>query len=452
MSDRKTLITDLSEGPVFASLARFAVPIMLANLLQALYSMVDLIVVGQFGGSAGLSAVGIGGQIQSLFLAVGMGFANGGQIVISQQVGQKSTRISRTVGTMLTMELLLAIIAGLTGILFYNPILTLMNTPDAAWDQAVRYMVICSTGMIFIYGYNALCAILRGMGESKLPMVFVGIASVVNIILDLIFVGIFQMGAGGAALATVLAQGIAFVCALVQMYRKRDAVGFDFRLRSFKIDGEQLRALCRLGVPLVVQSFMITASITFINAQVNAYDVVASAVDSVGGKLNTVVNVVTGAISTAAASMIAQSFAAQKIERVKQTVRACMLICMIWFVILATCYLLLPRQIFSIFTSEEAVLDLAPVYLRFAVVWLLALCSMNAPYSLVSGVGFASFNLVVGLLDGVVARIGLSMLLGHFMGLTGFWLGNGLAGFVTTILMGVYYLSGRWKTRALVTE
>ena len=452
MGEKETIITDLSEGPVFSSLARFAVPIMLANLLQALYSMVDLIVVGQFGGSAGLSAVGIGGQIQSLFLAVGMGFANGGQIVISQQVGQKSTRISKTVGTMLTTELLLAVVAGFIGIVFYNPILTLMNTPDAAWDQAVQYMGICSTGMIFIYGYNALCAILRGMGESRLPMVFVGIASIVNILLDLLFVGVLQMGAGGAALATVLAQGIAFVCALVQMYRKREAVGFDFRLHSFRVDGEQLRALCRLGVPLVVQQFMITGSITFINAQVNAYDVVASAVDSVGGKLNTVVNVVTGAISTASASMIAQSYAAGKTERVKQTVRACMLICMVWFVILAACYLLLPRQIFSIFTSEEAVLDLAPTYLRYAVVWLLALCSMNAPYSLVSGVGFASFNLVVGLLDGVVARIGLSMLLGHFMGLTGFWLGNGLAGFVTTILMGIYYLSGRWKTRALVTE
>lgn len=125
---------------------------------------------------------------------------------------------------------------------------------------------------------------------------------------------------------------------------------------------------------------------------------------------------------------------------------------MAWWAVLTVCYLLLPRQIFGLFTSDPEVLDLAPTYLRFAVVWLLALCSMCAPFSLVEGIGYASFNLVVGLLDGVVARIGLSMLLGHFQGLTGFWLGNGLAGFVTTITMGVYYLTGRWKKRQLVTD
>ena len=129
-----------------------------------------------------------------------------------------------------------------------------------------------------------------------------------------------------------------------------------------------------------------------------------------------------------------------------------MVICMGWFFLLGTCYLLFPRQIFSLFTSDPAVLELAPTYLRFAVIWLLALCSMDAPFALVNGIGYASFNLVVGLLDGVVARIGLSMLLGHFMGLTGYWLGSGLAGFVTTILMGLYYLSGRWQDREPVTH
>ena len=118
-----------------------------------------------------------------------MGFSNGGQIVISQQVGAKSEKISRTIGTMLTTELILAVIAGFIGIGLHAPILELMNTPSAAWQEAVHYLIICSCGMIFIYGYNALCAILRGMGESKLPMVFIAIASVVNVILDLLFVG-----------------------------------------------------------------------------------------------------------------------------------------------------------------------------------------------------------------------------------------------------------------------
>lgn len=452
MSKQKTLITNLSEGPVLGGLLRFAVPLMMANLLQAVYSMVDMIVVGQFGGPVGLSAVGIGGQLSTLFLAIGMGFSSGGQVVISQQVGSGSQKLSKTIGTLLSLEVILAIVSMLVGILLYRPILTAMNTSEAAWSETVSYHIICCCGMLFIYGYNALCAILRGMGESKLPMIFVAISSLVNVVLDLVFVGLFHWGAGGAAAATVISQALAFVCAAVYLYRHKDAVQFDFRLKSFAIDLHQLKALCRLGIPAVLQQFMITGSITFINSQINAYGLVASAVDSVGGKLNSVVNIISGALSTASATMIAQSFGARKLDRVRQAYRACMTVCMVWFLILAACYLLLPKQIFGLFTSDPEVLDMAPLYLRYAVIWLLAICSMDAPFSFVQGIGHANLNLVVGILDGVVARIGLSLLLGHFMGLTGFWLGSGLAGFVTTIIMGIYYLSGRWKTRQLVTD
>lgn len=452
MSRSKTLINDMSQGPVLKSLAAFALPIMLSNVLQAVYAMVDMMVVGQFVGSAGLSAVGIGGQIQNLFLAVGMGFSLGGQIVISQQVGAKSQRMSKTIGTLLSMELILAILVGFIGVAFHRPLLTMMNTPAESMTDATNYLIICSLGMIFIFGYNALCSILRGMGESKLPMVFIAISSLVNVVLDLLFVAVFHWSAAGAAAATVLSQGIAFIFALVYLIRHKEAVGFDFKLHSFRIDKEQCKSLCRLGIPQVLQQFLITGSITFINAQVNAFGVVASAVDSVGGKLNTVANIVSGSFSAATATMVAHSFGAREMERVKKAHWACMAICMIWWVILGGCYLLFPRQIFGLFTSDAPVLDMAPEYLRYAVVWLLALCSMCAPYAVVEGLGYASFNLIVGLIDGVAARIGLSVLLGSLMGLPGYWLGSGLAGFVTTIVMGIYFLSGRWKTRQLVTE
>lgn len=452
MTKQKTLVTNLSEGPVLQGLLRFAVPLMLANLLQAFYSMVDMIVVGQFCGPEGLSAVGIGGQVANLFLAIGMGFSGGGQVVISQQVGSGSQKLSRTIGTLLSLEMILAIVSMVIGICFYRPILSAMNTSEAAWSEAVSYHIICCLGMVFIYGYNALCAILRGMGESKLPMVFVAIASAVNVVLDLLFVGGFHWGAGGAAAATVISQGIAFLCAAVYLYRHKEAAQFDFRPKSFAIDMTQLKALCRLGVPAVMQQFMITASITFINAQINGYGLVASAVDSVGGKLNSVVNIVSGAVYTATATMMAQSFGARKMDRVKKCYRTCMAVCMVWFVLLSACYLLFPRQIFGFFTDDPEVLNMAPLYLQYAIIWLLALCSMDAPFALVQGVGHAKLNLIVGILDGVVARIGLSLLLGHFMGLTGFWLGSGLAGFVTTIIMGIYYHTGRWQNRQLVTE
>ena len=454
MSAEKTLVNDMSQGPVLKGLIRFAIPMILANLLQAVYSMVDMIVVGQFGGPAGLSAVGIGGQLTNLFLAVGMGFSNGAQVVISQQVGMKSKKISKTIGTLLTTELLLAVIVGAIGIVFHQGILGLMNTPSAAWQEAVGYLVICSCGMIFIYGYNALCAVLRGMGESKLPMVFIAVASLVNVVLDLVFVGIFHWGASGAAAATVIAQGVAFCCAAVFLYRHKEAVQFDFRLRSFAIDREQLGALCRLGIPSVVQQFLITISITFVNAQVNAFDVTASAVDSVGGKLNMVANIITGAISTAAATMIAQSFGARKMDRVKHAFRACMAICMVWWVILSACYLLFPRQIFTIFTTDEAVLALAPTYLRISCIGFAASIFNSSFNSVINGIGFTSLSMAIGLLDSVVARISLSLLLGIVlgMGLNGFFLGHALAIWVTALMAFGYYLSGRWEHHKLAVQ
>ena len=452
LSNEKTLINDMSRGPVLTKLFRFALPIMLANLLQAVYSMVDMIVVGQFCGPGGLSAVGIGGQLSFLFLTVGMGLGNGGQIVISQQVGMKSGKIAKTVGTMITMEFLAALVIGAIGVVFHNPILDLLNTPPEARSNAVSYLLLCSSGMIFIYEYNAICAILRGMGESRLPLVFIAVASLVNIVLDLLFVGVLGWEAAGAAAATVIAQGVAFFIGAVYLYRHRTALGFDFKLRSFRIDREQMIALCRIGIPNVVQQILITGSITFINAQINAFGVTASACDSIGGKLNSVANIVAGSVSTASSTMIAQSFGARNMERVRKAVRACFLINMVWWILLGGCYLLFPRFIFRMFTSDAAVLSMAPLYLRYAVIWLLALCSMNAFYAPVNGIGFASFNLIVGLIDGVAARIGLSLLLGSLMGLPGYWLGSGLAGFVTTLSMGFYYLTGWWTKREAVTR
>ena len=132
--------------------------------------------------------MGIGGQLLNMFLCIGMGFGFGAQILLSQQVGAKDHDLQPTIGTLFTTELIASIVFGILGIVFCNPLLSIMNTPDAVWADARSYTIICCCGMVFIYGYNAVCAILRGMGESKLPMIFIAIASVVNLVLDLLFV------------------------------------------------------------------------------------------------------------------------------------------------------------------------------------------------------------------------------------------------------------------------
>ena len=448
----KEIAKDLTHGPVLRQLATFALPVALANALQAVYSMVDMIVVGQFVGSGGLSAVGIGGQLLNMFLSIGMGFSFGAQVLLSQQVGAKDKDLQPTIGTLFTMEIVASIVFGILGIVFCGPLLEVMNTPMVAWDEAVDYTVICCLGMLFIYGYNAVCGILRGMGESKLPMIFVAIASVVNLVLDLLFVAGFGMGAGGAALATVIAQGVSFVTSLVYLVKNKERFGFDFKLRSFKPSKRHMIPILKIGIPYIAQMLLITVSMMYVNAQVNVYGVTASAVDSIGNKLNSVINIVVGAIAVSGATMVGQCFGARKLDRVKQCHRACLAVCMISFVVIAAAYLLLDEQIFGIFSADPEVIAMAPSYMRIAVVWVLSMTSMTAPYCILDGVGNAMLGLVISLLDGVVGRIGLCIILGKVMGLEGFWLGNALAGFITTIMAGGYYLSGRWKKRDLLLK
>lgn len=443
----KQIAKDMTQGPVLRQLAVFALPVALANALQAIYSMVDMVVVGQFVGSAGLSAVGIGGQLLNMFLCIGMGFSVGAQVLLSQQVGAQDHDLQPTIGTLLTTELVASVIFGLLGVLLSDQLLGVMNTPQEAWTDAKAYTIICCLGMVFIYGYNAVCGILRGMGESKLPMIFIAIASLVNLVLDLVFVALLHMSAAGAALATVLAQGVSFAISLVYLYRNRERFGFDFKLRSFRPVPERLVPICKLGVPYIAQCLMITCSMMYVNAQVNAFGVTASAVDGIGNKLNSVVNIVIGAISIASATMVGQCFGARKFDRVKQCYRACLAVCMIALVVIGGCYLLFSEQIFSLFSADPNVIAMAPKYMVIAVVWVASIATMTAPYSVVDGVGHAMLGLVISVMDGVVARIGLCILLGHVMGLEGFWLGNALAGFVSTLMAGSYYYSGRWRNR-----
>jgi putative MATE family efflux protein len=227
---KDTMIKDLTQGSVGKELLRFAFPFMLSNALQTVYSLVDMVVVGQFEGSAGLSAVSIGGQITWLLSCLAIGYASGGQIFISQLVGAGDhAGVRRTIGTLFSAVTIFSLIFTVLGIGLHTPLLSVLNTPDEAFSQAADYVVICSAGMFFVYGYNTVSAILRGMGDSTRPFVFIAISAILNVILDLILVGPAGMGAAGAALATTVSQAASYIISIIYLYIHRDSFGFDFK-------------------------------------------------------------------------------------------------------------------------------------------------------------------------------------------------------------------------------
>ena len=449
----KTMIRDLTQGSVTRELILFSLPFILSNVLQTIYNLVDMVVIGQFVGATGLSAVSVGADLLQLMTMLCAGFATAGQIIISQYVGSGDREsISRTVGNMFTIILSAAVVLSVICCIFVEPILHLVNTPPEAWVQAKRYSVTCFVGLVFVFGYNIVSAILRGMGDGNRPLMFIAIASVVNLVLDVLFVAVFRLEAFGAALATILAQGISFAVSLIYLYRRKEAFGFDFKPASFRIQREQALKLCRMGFPLAVQYGAIMLSVIFVNSFINSYGVVVSATNGVGNKLRNLANIVMLSISTAAATMCGQNLGAKKFDRVKRIVWVSFAINVGYTALLAVALLCWPEQIFRLFTSDEAVLAWAGRYMPVAVVSFLASAMMMPFNAVINGLGYASLSLVIGLLDSVVARIALALILGGRFGVLGYWYGNALAGFVTVILAMAYYFSGRWKTRKLLVE
>lgn len=453
MNKENTMIRDLTTGSVTRLLLIFAFPLLLSNLLQTVYNMVDMIVIGQFVGSTGLSAVSIGGDVMHMLTFLVMGFSNAGQVILSQYIGAGNReKVKGTIGTMFTVILASALVITLIVGLCMDGLLHLLNTPAECYVYTKQYAMTCVLGMVFIYGYNLVSAIMRGLGDSKHPFIFIAVATIVNLLLDLLFVAAFHMGPLGAALATVIGQGVSFLWAIVYLYRRREAFGFDFKLRSFKPDREVLPKLLKLGFPMCLQSAAIQISMLFVNAFINAYGVVAVAVTGIGNRLGAITAVVTNALSTAGSSMVGQNLGAEKYDRIPRIVGISFVIDMAFALILSLLTIFFPRQIFGMFNSDAEVLDMAMTYIPVAVLLYVGFAMRSPFFGLINGSGNAKLNLIVGLLDGVVCRIGLALLMGLAldMGIMGFWLGNAFAGYMPFFIGGVFFLTGKWKTRRLI--
>ena len=451
----KTMINDLTTGSVGKQLLRFSFPFMLSNALQTVYNLVDMVIVGQFVGATGLSAVSIGGQITWLLCCLAIGFTSGGQIFISQLVGAGDRQaLKRTIGTLFTVIAVFSVLFTVLGIALHAPLLKLLNTPAEAMQEAKDYVVICSAGMFFVYGYNTVSAVLRGMGDSKRPFVFIAIAAGLNVVLDILFVGPLGMKSAGAALATTLSQAISFVISMIYLVKNKESFGFDFKLRSFAVDKQTFKALCNLGLPLTVQNTAINVSMLYVSAGINNYGLVFSSVYGIGGKLQSLMFIITNSISTASSSMFGQNLGAGKMDRVKKIFWYGNLICVVFFIAVAVICLAFPEQIFRLFTQDAEVIAQAAAFMVTLVVMFSGFATMTTGIALVNGIGNGSLSLIIALLDGVVVRIGLCILFAGplNMGVWGYFWGNALAGYVSTIMGDFYYFSGLWKKRKLMIE
>ncbi|MBM6828564.1 MATE family efflux transporter [Anaerotignum lactatifermentans] len=396
------------EGKILPSLIKFAIPLMLSLVLQALYSGVDLMVVGKFGSTASISAVSTGGQVMQSATVIITGLTMGVTVLLGQAIGAgKQEETAAIVAGQI--RLLIVVSLFLTGLLVYfaEDAARLVHVPEKALPEAVSYIRICASGMIFITAYNAVSGIFRGMGDSRSPFLFVLIACIINIILDLIFVGIFHLSAAGAAMATVSAQGCSFLFALLYMTAIKDRLPFRMTKDSFRQKGS-IRRILAMGVPIAAQDFQVNISFLIITAIINTLGLVESASVGIAEKLFIFLALVPMSFMSALSAFVAQNVGAGKTERATKAFFAAVRISFSCGFLVFLLTFLQGDLLASIFTSDPQVIASTQLYLKS--------CSFEYLFTAVNfcllgyfnGRGKTRFVLIQGILTVFAVRIPLS--------------------------------------------
>lgn len=315
MTEKKEL--SFTEGSVFSSLVRFAIPVLGALILQAAYGAVDLLVVGQFGDAASISAVGTGSSFMNMVTFIITSLAMGSTVIIGQHIGEKKPKeAGNAVGTTIVLFLVIGIVLTVLLEVFAGNIVSLLQVPAESAEKAVLYIRICSGGVLVIIAYNVISGVLRGVGNAKLPFLFVGIACVFNILGDLFFAGVLHMDVAGVAIATVLAQLISvFVSAFVL---RRQTLPISFSKKQCRIYGRELKLILTVGIPIALQEAMVQISFLVINTIINGMGLLPSAGYGIAQKVVSFIMLVPSSVMQSVSAFVAQNIGAGKRERAKK--------------------------------------------------------------------------------------------------------------------------------------
>lgn len=456
---------DLTSGSVVGQLMRFSLPFLLSNLLQALYNMADMLIVSRFCGAVGSAAVSMGGQVTILVINLISGLAVGGTVLIAQYIGAKRQEdVERTVATMFTLYLIAGAVITVAMLLSGGWILRAMNASDEAFDDTLAYLNICMGGTLFVVGYNAVSAVLRGMGDSKHPLIFVAISAGLNVVLDLVLVGPLHMGPAGAAWATIASQAVSLIISVVFL-RRRNFV-FDFHPRSFRIHKGYVGKLVSLGLPASLQGTLVSFSFMVLTGIANIVAVtplVGTTVLGIAGKVNSVAILPSMAMQASVSSLVGQNMGAGKTDRARKTMLAAMGFAFLMSAAVFALVNLFPGGIVQVFLGSSETENMSAETLAHCVaygaeyLWMISYDYLLTSVlfcitGLAMGVGQTLFSMCNGILSSLLLRIPAAYLFGKVLG----WglAGVGLAAPCASaggLLVGVIYLlTGSWKKGRLV--
>ena len=406
--------TDLLNGSVCRTLIGFSVPFVLASLLQMAYTSVDVYFMGKYASSTALAGtfqgMGIVGALTYFFY----GIANGGAVLLGQEVGaEKKQDASRTLGNLITLSAVSAVLAMLLIEFCGKIFIAWMNVPEEAVDESWKYLHTCMFGLVFVMGYNIVSSVLRSLGNSKVPFLFIIISSVLNILFDYVTVGLWHLAATGAALSTITSQGICFILSLLYLYRKK--LPFDFRIRHCRPEKKQVRKILTVGLPLSLQSILNNVSMMVATAMINTLGLYVVAGISVVNTIASFSIMVPMSMGSAISAMTAQNIGARKTERARKILFYGTLFSLLCAVPACLAMNLWPEAIAGILNKEPPVLVESVRYLKSVSFNCILVCVMFCFSGFFNGCGKTLFSMLLEGLSALLVRIPATWLILHLV-------------------------------------
>ncbi len=440
---------DLSVGNEGRLIFRFATPMLLGNMFQQLYNIVDSIIVGKFIGVEALAAVGSSFPIIFTLISFIIGIAIGSTVIISQFFGAKDyEKVRRAIDTLYIFIFFASLFVSFLGIYFSTDIFRLIGLPDDVLPQADTYLDIYLSGLVLFFGFNATSAILRGLGDSKTPLFFMIIATLMNIGLDLLFVVVFKWGIEGAAIATIVAQGGAFITAIIYLNRTHEIINLSWRKMVF--DRELFRQNLRIGLPIGLQQAFVALSMMVMYWLVNPFGTNTVAAYSVVFRIDSFAAMPAMNFAAALSTFVGQNLGANKPERIRTGLISTILMTSAFaFTISAIAYFL-AGPLMCLFTDDPVVVELGKEYLFIISPFYVVFTAMFTIGGVMRGAGDTIIPMLITFIALWLVRIPLCYYLSQDMGITGIWWGIPMAWLTGVLLSFFYYKTGRWKRKALV--
>lgn len=421
--------------------------------MQNLYGTVDLLVIGNFSTKANVSAVATGSEVMTLVTFFILGLTTGATVLIGQFLGAKQYKIvAKVVGNSIFVFGGLSVFMMVVFLFVHPYILHLLNIPSEAEVAANTYTMICCLGIPLIVGYNTVCAILRGIGDSKSPLIFVAIACVVNIAGDLLLSGAFRMGAAGVAISTVAAQGISFITAL--LFLRKKGMGIPFSKKDIRFSVAMAKRIITLGIPIGIKSILVNLSFMLITSIINAMGVTYSAAMGVGDKIVGFAFLPQSSFATSISVVVAQNMGARKPERARKATIYGMLTCIVIGFIFFAYSQIFPTFLPSLFTKDPEVQVMCGMYIKAysydAILTSIVFCLS----SMFTGCGKSTFTMLQDLASTFLVRVPVTYFISRIEGATLFQIGLAapIASIMGIAMCLIYLKSGKWKTGFLATE